>query len=840
MGSIRVSRVGHSFNNRKYLFTVLLTSILSAKSARIYSRLPLFSALDLISWSPLFYAQDIFFLLFTRYLFGRIYNSVTRRPHWLTVATLVTGVAVLLCLSATSITVIVVTGSEISWHNIGFINNLSAVRMFWIAAIRPFTTTLVCMLLSSWLFQDPLYNSWGLVVNILSKCILLSIRRLSFRCFKSSHARMFKEKSRYDLEFTNKGIESSGLYSFLATTIPRILAGFVVLVELLLAFIHPYKSSLLSLLWTLPLMPLVHIHKTHSLGHHLDIPSPFSSVHQHVLDLRSRNLTALTEPPTFPWIPTDTYISGFADWRDPGDLHYNATADPLRVSNMGEELLPDLRPIISSINIQHIVLIILESTRSDVFPFKKNSLIWNRMTDSYTNKTLPQDIQELMTELTPTANFLTGDYNDGFDHTAGETARGGLYATNAVTTGTYTLKSLTGTLCGVMPLAAPFNLEISNHIYQPCLAHVFEALNTINQTESDSTKEFLPFNWKSSFMQAVTGEFDDQDILMSWLGYQPDEFISVEYLESDDAKFGPTDVPDVNYFGKPESVLEKYIRDAFSTATENDERVFLTHLTSTTHHPYEIPGPEEYLYDPETDEEATVFDNMSKYVSAVGYVDRWLGKLLNILEEQDVANETLVVVVGDHGISLPENEAITTYNNGNIGNFHIPLVISHPQLPAIQIDGAVTTLQILPTIMDLLLESGSITGTGAQAARDLLHNYEGQSLIRPLSDVSSSGQGNWQFTVTNPGDAILAVRDARRPHWRLVVPILGDYEWRFTDLVSDPHEESPLLAFDCDGLLTKVERKYGQIGSQWVQEAILVADWWISENHKRWRYDPLP
>lgn len=38
---------------------------------------------------------------------------------------------------------------------------------------------------------------------------------------------------------------------------------------------------------------------------------------------------------------------------------------------------------------------------------------------------------------------------------------------------------------------------------------------------------------------------------------------------------------------------------------------------------------------------------MNKYLNAVRYVDTWLGEMMKALDDSGIANETLVVLVGD-------------------------------------------------------------------------------------------------------------------------------------------------------------------------------------------------
>lgn len=160
--------------------------------------------------------------------------------------------------------------------------------------------------------------------------------------------------------------------------------------------------------------------------------------------------------------------------------------------------------------------------------------------------------------------------------------------------------------------------------------------------------------------------------------------------------------------------------------------------------------------------------------------------------------------------------------------------MSHPKLPYIIIDDSVCSIQILPTILDLLTETESLSLSEARAAHDMVRNYESQSLLRPLQKFSKiTGQGGWQFTAMNPGGLTIAVRDARQPNWRLIVPVFSNYEWRFTDLGADPNEQAPLLSYGYKANLRSVEAKFGSDAAMGVEEAAAVTRGWTDENYKR-------
>ncbi|KAF9772372.1 hypothetical protein IL306_009928, partial [Fusarium sp. DS 682] len=435
------------------------------------------------------------------------------------------------------------------------------------------------------------------------------------------------------------------------------------------------------------------------------------------------------------------------------------------------------------------------------------------------------EVQDKFANLTPTANFITGDYDDGFQRKNTEQPkRGGIHFTNAHTAGTYTLKSLTATICGISPLVADFNLEYSHHFYQPCLPDIFEAMN---QAEKKNANKNQKDKWNSYFFQAAKLDYDYHFDLMAAMGFPTKNIIGREYLRSSDAKHGAVTLEDINEFAFEEDPLEDYIADVFENAAKENSRVFLSHITSTSHHRFHMPKKEKYT------PMAKGLDMMSRYVNTIGYDDRWISKVLNVLDKQGIANETLVIFQGDHGISLPENDIASPYYNPSVGVDHVPLVLSHPQLPSFSVGEAVHSTQILPTILDILLETKSLDKTSRQAAMDLIRNYEGQSLIRPLNTAS----GQWQFTVTNPGRAMLSVRDGRYPERHLVVPVIENVDWKLTDLAKDPREKDPVQAMDFKSFIQGVEDKYGRELAMWAEEGAFVSRWFVKENTKRWRFD---
>ncbi|KAH7141589.1 alkaline-phosphatase-like protein [Dactylonectria estremocensis] len=845
-----LTRFGSRLANRQIVFAFAVLVILEAKLVHIHSHRFAVASDRLLTYFGSLFAQDILLLVLIRLLLDHWVPRASL-PYYLSTA--VTGVFIFynVLLAAASVSFYLVAGSEIHWGNISLVSDPTS-RAIVLSGLATFVLVVSVSLFFSWLLQNICYRIFGWAADMVNFPLAWAGSRLS-HVWKSriGYGRIPQlgaadgPDSRYSdgndesdseslVDFGNSetvysrlsaGIHKSSGISVQPSIVKRVVHGMPYVIWCLflvalgvLSLERPNDRSLVFLSWTVGVLPFVDIASTSPLLDHL--PSHYGVGIQHQWDDRS----ALAEPPTFNWLPKGKPLAGFEDWYTPHELHYNAAADPLKTTNLDEPLRESLRDKLQDVPIKHVILFLLESTRNDVFPIKKDGAVWNRFQDSYPDHKIPEKAVERLSTLTPTANYVTGDYDDGFEHQE-KPKRGGARFTNAHTASTYTLKSMVGTICGITPLIADFNLDYKRHIYQPCLPQIFDAMNKATDTDTAEASS----KWKSYFYQAATLHYDNHDKLMAAMGYPKENTIDRDWLRSEDATHGPATLKDINYFAFEEDPLEDYIRDIFVNANETNDRVFLTHITSTSHHAYGLPASQTAT--PFGQKEAA---ELSDYANAEGYDDGWIRKVLNLLDEQGVANETLVIFLGDHGTSLVENGKPASYYNPSIGADHVPLVLSHPLLPAFDVHEAVSSTQVLPTILDLLLETGSLANSSRQAAEDLIQNYEGQSLLRPSQPNS---QGQWQFVVVNPGRAMLGVRDARHPERHLVVPLINNVEWRLSDIATDPLEKNGVQAFDFISFLQSVEAKFGREWAEWVEEGAFVARWHVQDNGKRWRYE---
>lgn len=563
------------------------------------------------------------------------------------------------------------------------------------------------------------------------------------------------------------------------------------------------------------------------------------------------------------WLP-DEHAPGFDRWywRPENDSTspdqwqpYDPQQDPLKISNLQNPIFSSLREAFDrhDVLIKHVVLFHLESTRQDAFPLKNGSHLHDLILKETGSFDSVEALNSKLAKISSNAEILTGvstglDPSPNPDRSRGwrkhlAEAKGGINVVGTATAGTATLKSLLGSICGADPLPVDFTEEADLSIYQPCLPHILNMFSRnkkdVRQTRAETVtpseyrKAVLSRTWHSVYAQAITDQFDRQDVLNQRMGFN--QTIARSSLMDPESRHFPPKEPESNYFGYPEPELKPYLRDLFVDAEKTGQRLFLSHLTSTTHHPWHVPesygADEEYLSRWHWREERP----LNAYLNTLRYQDQWISDFMSLLEELDVFNETLVVFAGDHGMAFQEDsEALTTFENPHIVNFRVPLTFFHPQLPRLQLDVPGTSLSILPTVLDLLSQSGSLDEEDREAASDLVREYEGQSLLRPYI-AEEKGREAWQFSVINAGAALLSVASAAVP-WRLVVPLCKAAPYRFTNLQEDPAELKPMEFWTMPELLRGVEAQEGRDAASWVRDAEKMGLWWASEQKRKWKY----
>lgn len=104
------------------------------------------------------------------------------------------------------------------------------------------------------------------------------------------------------------------------------------------------------------------------------------------------------------------------------------------------------------------------------------------------------------------------------------------------------------------------------------------------------------------------------------------------------------------------------------------------------------------------------------YYGEVTEMDTQLGRVLDVMDEQHLWNNTVVVFISDHGQFLGEHEGMWYKNRLLNEALHVPLIICVPGMPAGRCDKLVESVDIYPTLTDLC---------GIKRPKD----YQGTSLV---------------------------------------------------------------------------------------------------------------
>ena len=515
-------------------------------------------------------------------------------------------------------------------------------------------------------------------------------------------------------------------------------------------------------------------------------------------------------------------------------VDYDPADDPLRISNLNQDILRPLRRVMKegSAVINHVMIVTMESIREELFPLMPGSGMHKMILEANPPSDW-DDVNKQLDRLGRNAQKITGrfgSFTDAVDLEISDSEEdfGGININGALTGSTFSFKSFLGSHCGVWALPVNMLEETYSQIYQPCLPHILNLLNAGKDQKDNENKSIDPVErkWKSIYLQSITDLYDRQDQLNRQIGFD-----HVEVKETIEIEPG-FDEEEINYYGYPERAIKPHMRKALQDAVENDERLFLSHFTSSTHHPWATPKD----FD-DFDYMGDGHDDFNHHLNSIRFVDEWLGEIFDLLEEFGVYNETLVVFVGDHGTAFYEDGPsanLGPHENKHISNWRVPLAFHHPHLPRVQLDVNATSISILPTILDLLIQTDSLNSRDKSIASDLMHDYEGQSLIRPYVKSQDSRRA-WNFGVVNAGGGMILMTSADTT-FKMSMPLGSIREFTFVDLAMDPLEKDPMEFWVFDELLKKIRDEHGRHAEQWAVEAEKVLKYFVDRQHRLWKY----
>ncbi len=185
----------------------------------------------------------------------------------------------------------------------------------------------------------------------------------------------------------------------------------------------------------------------------------------------------------------------------------------------------------------------------------------------------------------------------------------------------HTSKALVASLCGHWPrLSTEVREARPGGLPDRCLPELLGSLG-----------------YRTAFFQTADEEFEDRYRLVHQLGFG-------HYRAKDSL---PSGFEKNNYFGFEERAM---LKPGLAWSARRDDRPFLAvYLTLTSHHDYKVPKHwKRGSYPGRKAKEQEQLD-------AIRYVDDFVGKLVDGYREKGLADNTLFVVLGDHGEAFGEH-----------------------------------------------------------------------------------------------------------------------------------------------------------------------------------------
>lgn len=243
----------------------------------------------------------------------------------------------------------------------------------------------------------------------------------------------------------------------------------------------------------------------------------------------------------------------------------------------------------------------------------------------------------------------------------------------------------------------------------------------------------------------------------------------------------------------------------FLTSDAAKEKPFFLWLASTIPHAPTRPNPShfEHMYEGETNEDLlppgfpshtsvqiplegiadSVAPNLANYYASVSYLDNLVGQVLGTLDKQGLAENTIIVFLGDNGLMagsrglkgkvVPWEESV-----------RVPLIIYAPKVAVIKgrTDVPVSSLDLPRTILSM-------------AGVSIPENWAGRNL-QPL--LKGSKKHEIDHAISEWADTESQFRNythrlIRSPHYKLIRWDNADEPDELYDLIADPHETTNII-----------------------------------------------
>jgi len=235
--------------------------------------------------------------------------------------------------------------------------------------------------------------------------------------------------------------------------------------------------------------------------------------------------------------------------------------------------------------------------------------------------------------------------------------------------------------------------------------------------------------------------------------------------------------------GHATDLFTQWAIDYINQRAKSEQPFFLYLAYNAPHTP--IQPPENWLQRV-MNREKNISDNRARLVALIEHLNDGIGKVLNVLKDSDLSDNTLIIFTSDNGgqLSVGANNGELNGSKGQMyeGGIRVPTCAVWPDRikPGSRSDRVALTMDLFPTICEV-------------AGAKLDHKVDGRSILPTLLGEAQPAEGRTLFWVRREGGNCggRAFYAARYGDWKLLQN--SPFEpLQLYNLADDPQEKQPL------------------------------------------------
>jgi arylsulfatase A-like enzyme len=170
---------------------------------------------------------------------------------------------------------------------------------------------------------------------------------------------------------------------------------------------------------------------------------------------------------------------------------------------------------------------------------------------------------------------------------------------------------------------------------------------------------------------------------------------------------------------------------------------------------------------------------IAQYDGAVAYMDAAIQSIFTALEAKGLAEDTIVVINGDHGETLYDHSCYFDHHGLYDPTLAVPLIIRYPgRVPAgVRVTGYNQHKDLVPTLIELAEISPGI-------------EFDGRSLMQLVRGETPSFESEMYITECT----WMRKHGWRTPEWKLIIALEPDFHFKpeieLYNLIADPGENN--------------------------------------------------